>query len=89
MRSPRALALVAAAVALVAYNVACSWALAEDTDQALTWLDRAVENGFRDTALIDHDNNFDQIRDTDGFRAVRSWMEAAPPGSATEDAAGA
>ena len=33
---------------LVAYNVACSWALARDTEQALAWLDRAVEQGFRD-----------------------------------------
>lgn len=74
--------------ALVAYNVACSWALAEETDQALTWLDRAVENGFRDTALIDQDNNFDKIRDTDGFRALRSWMEAGPPGGPAEEAAG-
>jgi Zn-dependent protease len=73
---------------LVAYNVACSWALAGETEQALTWLDRAVENGFRDTALIDSDNNFNGIRDTDGFRAVRSWMEAAPPGGSTEEAAG-
>lgn len=74
---------------LVAYNVACSWALAEETEHALAWLDRAVESGFRDTALIDHDNNFDKIRDTDGFRALRSWMEAGPPGGTTEEAAGA
>jgi hypothetical protein len=73
---------------LVAYNVACSWALASETEQALTWLDRAVEHGFRDTALIDSDNNFNGIRDTDGFRAVRSWMEAAPPDGSTEEAAG-
>ena len=72
---------------LVAYNVACSWALAQDTEQALAWLDRAVENGFRDTTLLDQDNNFDQIRDTDGFRALRSWMEAGPPDA--EKAAGA
>lgn len=72
---------------LVAYNTACSWALGGETEHALTWLDRAVEHGFRDTALIDSDNNFDRIRDTDGFRAVRSWMEA-PPGGAAEEAAG-
>ena len=71
---------------LVAYNVACSWALAQDTEQALAWLDRAVEHGFRDTTLLDQDNNFDAIRDTDGFRALRSWMEADPPD--TEKAAG-
>ena len=71
---------------LVAYNVACSWALAQETEQALAWLDRAVEHGFRDTTLLDQDNNFDAIRDTDGFRALRSWMEADPPD--TEKAAG-
>jgi len=64
---------------LVAYNAACSSALAGETESALAWLDRAVEQGFRDTALLDHDNNFDAIRDTDGFRALRSWMEAGPP----------
>ncbi|MDQ4069245.1 MAG: site-2 protease family protein [Actinomycetota bacterium] len=73
---------------LVAYNVACSWALARETEEALAWLDRAVENGFRDTTLLDQDDNFDEIRDTDGFRAVRSWMESGPPGDDTERAAG-
>lgn len=72
---------------LVAYNVACSWALAGETEEALAWLDRAVEHGFRDTTLLDQDNNFDRIRDTDGFRALRSWMEAGPPDA--ETAAGA
>ena len=74
---------------LVAYNVACSQALAGDTTEALAWLDRAVEKGFRDTSLLDRDNNFDSIRDTDGFRALRSWMEADPPGDDSEKAAGA
>jgi Zn-dependent protease len=75
---------------LVAYNVACSWALAGTTEEALAWLDRAVEHGFRDSALLDQDNNFDRIRDTDGFRALRSWMETGPPGDDdSEQAAGA
>ena len=74
---------------LVAYNVACSQALAGETEEALAWLDRAVEKGFRDTALLDQDNNFDGIRDTDGFRALRSWMEADPPGDDSERAADA
>lgn len=74
---------------LVAYNVACSWALATETEHALAWLDRAVESGFRDTALLDHDNNFDAIRDTDGFRALRSWMETEPPAGPAAEAAGA
>ena len=72
---------------LVAYNTACSWALAGETQHALASLDRAVEHGFRDTALIDQDNNFDAIRDTDGFRALRSWMEDRPPGGGTAEEA--
>ena len=71
---------------LVAYNVACSFALAGDETAALAWLDRAVDKGFRDTALLDHDTNFDSIRDTDGFRAVRAWMESGPPEPDAESA---
>ncbi len=76
---------------LVAYNVACSWAVAGELERALAWLDRAVDNGFRDTALLDHDSNFDAIRETDGFRAVRAWMESppSPEGDAERPAAGA
>jgi Zn-dependent protease len=73
---------------LVAYNVACSWALAGETEPALAWLDRAVEQGFRDTNLLDQDDNFDTIRDTDGFRALRSWMESGPPTGGSERATG-
>lgn len=72
---------------LVAYNVACSWALGGSPAEALTWLDRAVDNGFRDTVLLDQDANFDTLRDTDGFRALRSWMETGPPESDPERAA--
>ena len=74
---------------LVAYNVACSWALAGDEAAALIWLDRAVDKGFRDTALLDQDANFNGIRESDGFRAVRAWMEAGPPEADPEQAAGA
>lgn len=65
-------------LALVAYNVACSLACADDTEEALSWLNQAVDKGFRDTGLIDSDANFDGLRHTDGFRALRSWMEASP-----------
>jgi len=73
---------------LVAYNVACSWALAEEPGAALTWLDRAVDKGFRDTALLDQDSNFEAIRDTDSFRALRAWMESGPPRGDSEPAPG-
>jgi len=73
---------------LVAYNVACSWALAGDTESALAWLGRAVEHGFCDTNLLDQDDNLDTIRDTDGFRTLRSWVESGPPTGGSERATG-
>lgn len=65
-------------VATVAYNVACSLACAGEVEGALAWLNRAVDKGFRDTALLDSDANLDSLRQTDGFRALRSWIEASP-----------
>jgi Zn-dependent protease len=62
----------------VAYNVACSWACAGDAQEALSWLSRAVDRGWRDTAVLDADPNFDLIRSTDGFQAVRAWIQAGP-----------
>ncbi|MEA2686252.1 MAG: hypothetical protein QOE93_1447, partial [Actinomycetota bacterium] len=44
-------------------------------------LHRAVDNGWRDTAVLDADPNFDLIRSTDGFRTVRAWIEAGPEGA--------
>jgi Zn-dependent protease len=63
---------------VVAYNVACSWACAGDPQEALSWLSRAVDRGWRDTAVLDADPNFDLIRSTDGFQAVRSWIQSSP-----------
>ena len=64
--------------ALVAYNTACSWSVAGDGEEALAWLGKAVSKGFRNTELLDGDSNFDTLRDTDGFQALRTWMESGP-----------
>jgi Zn-dependent protease len=64
--------------AVVAYNVACSWAVAGADEEALAWLGRAAEHGFRNTELLDGDPNFDELRVTDGFQALRTWIEAGP-----------
>jgi len=63
---------------VVAYNVACSWACAGDAQEALSWLSRAVDKGWRDFAVLDADPNFDLIRSTDGFQAVRAWIQSGP-----------
>lgn len=72
---------------VVAYNVACSWACANDAQEALSWLSKAVDLGWRDTAVLDADPSFDLIRTTDGFRAVRAWIEAGPDGVAGREPA--
>ena len=63
---------------VVAYNVACSWACAGDAHEALSWLSRAVDRGWRDAAVLDADPNFDLIRATDGFQAIRAWIQSPP-----------
>ena len=63
---------------LVAYNTACSWSVAGNGEEALAWLGKAVAKGFRNTELLDGDSNFDSLRGTDGFQALRTWMETGP-----------
>lgn len=63
---------------VVAYNVAGSWAGAGEAEEALAWLSKAVDRGWRNTEVLDADPDFDPIRTTDGFRAVRAWIEAGP-----------
>ena len=63
---------------LVAYNTACSWAVAGADEEALAWLGKSVAKGFRDTELLDGDSTFDRLRPTDGFQALRAWMETGP-----------
>jgi Zn-dependent protease len=63
----------------VAYNVACSHARAGNVGEALVWLNHAVDRGYRDTANLDSDPDLELVRGTDGFRAVRSSIEAGPP----------
>lgn len=67
-----------AADPLVAYNTACSWAVAGADEEALAWLGKAVDKGFRNTELLDSDPNFDAVRGTDGFQALRAWIETGP-----------
>lgn len=50
-------------------------------DETIAWLMRAAGHGWRETNALDVDPNFDALRDTDGFRAVRSWIESGAEGS--------
>ena len=54
----------------VLYNIACGFALERQTAEALTALNKAIDQGFGHWKWIDHDSDFDSIRDEPGFLAV-------------------
>lgn len=50
-------------------------------DEAIAWLMKAAGQGWSDTRALDVDPNFDTLRDSDGFRAVRAWIESGAEGA--------
>lgn len=44
--------------------------------ETVAWLRKAADQGWHNTEALDADPNFDALRDTDGFRAMRSWIES-------------
>jgi tetratricopeptide (TPR) repeat protein len=70
------LKLVERAVALqpeevgVLYNAACIYATLERRDEALTYLERAVRNGYNHLAWLETDSDFDTLRDDPRFKAL-------------------
>lgn len=63
----------------VAYNVACDWALAGETDVALIWLERAVRDGFADRHQIDGDPDLASLRGTDRYTALVARLSSTAP----------
>ncbi len=61
-------------LAMVAYNIACSSALLGSTNEALSWLQRAVQGGFYDIAQLDGDTDFASLRASPAFQEVRTAM---------------
>jgi tetratricopeptide (TPR) repeat protein len=58
----------------VLYNVACAFARVEP-EEALDLVERAVANGFRYKAWLEHDTDFDSLRDQPRFKALLASME--------------
>ena len=54
----------------VLYNVACIYSRAGRTEEALDCLERSVEQGMGDTAWLEHDTDFEPIRDEPRFIAL-------------------
>ena len=50
-----------------AYNAGCAFARASDSTQALVWLERAIESGFRDKNHMATDPDLESIRSQPGF----------------------
>ena len=53
-----------------AYNVTCSFARANEVDQAFTWLTRATDEGFDNDWHLANDPDLDSLRDDSRFPKV-------------------
>jgi Zn-dependent protease len=62
--------------AQTAFEVACSWARADRPEEALRWVEAAVDAGFRAPALLDGEPDLAPVRALDGWPAVRSRLSA-------------
>jgi len=62
--------------AQTAFEVACSWARAGSPDEALRWVEVAVDAGFRAPGLLDGEPDLAPVRDLPGWPAVRARLSA-------------
>ena len=61
---------------LVHYNLACSYALTERFDEAITSLERALDLGFRDFRWLAKDPDLARLRKHSGFRKIRAKVKS-------------
>ena len=54
----------------VLYNVACVYAMGGRTEDALTCIEKAVQNGFGHRAWLENDSDLDSLRNEPRFKAV-------------------
>lgn len=48
--------------AQTAFEVACSWARADEVDQAISWLERAADHGFRAASIVESEPDLAVVR---------------------------
>jgi adenylate cyclase len=76
----RALALIERALAIdpedpmLLYNIACGYANLGRADAALDSLESAVDKGYGHKEWIEHDSDFESIRETPRFKAILETM---------------
>jgi len=61
---------------LLAYNIACAWVRHGSPDQAVTWVERAVDSGFTGLTQLDSDPDLASLRGTPRFEALRRRLGA-------------
>jgi len=59
---------------MLLYNVACTYSMLGKAEDALSCLERAIDGGFGHREWIDHDSDFDSIRDLPRFKAIQRAM---------------
>jgi len=59
---------------MLLYNVACTYSLLHMTDEALDCLESAVDKGYGHKEWMEHDSDFDSIKDTPRFKAILGMM---------------
>jgi serine/threonine protein kinase len=59
-----------------AFNVACGYALLGEKDNALEWLEKSVELGWKDAAYMEKDSDFDSIRGEERYKKLVERLKA-------------
>ena len=60
------------------YNAACACALLGRTDEAIAWLERAVDAGFQDLTQVGRDTDLDSLRADPRFKSIVEGLGKAP-----------
>jgi non-specific serine/threonine protein kinase len=62
----------------ILYNVACTYSLLGEKEQALDCLEKAIRNGFGHKAWIENDPDFTSLRDLPRFQALLQHLSDVP-----------
>ena len=60
--------------AQTAFDVACSWARAGEVERAITWIERAVADGFAATTVLDGEPDLETVRAHPRWTEVRDHL---------------
>ncbi len=58
------------------YNIACIYSLNKDEEKALVYLEKAVQAGMKDLDFLMQDPDFDNIRNSEGFKKIIEKLKA-------------